>query len=188
MDQLDLTAFFQTKMGANDFSSRIAAISEKIYHTDFNLEKMLSEQFGIKKKDRLITLLRENKVDVKSNSALKAFLSSIVELIPKLPVLSLTIAFEPKEKTLQALSEWSLLNINKQALFDITVDKNLIAGAVVNYKGKYLDFSIRPRFEQILLESLEEETKETEGTKETQGAEPKNEAKHQSMEHLSLGR
>lgn len=154
MDQLDLSAFFQTKDQANDFSSRLSFISERIYNTNFNLEKMLIDQFGIKKKDIFITLLRENKIDRKSNSNLKLFFESIIKNIATVPILSLTVAFEPNEKTLQALSQWCLLQINKQIVFEIHVDKSIIGGAIIDYHGKHMDYSIRPTFNQILNDVL----------------------------------
>src|SRR5581483_4224991 len=46
-------------------------------------------------------------------------------------------------------------NIHKQMLFDISVDKNLIAGARITYNGKFFDFSIKSTFERILKEYME---------------------------------
>jgi F0F1-type ATP synthase delta subunit len=154
MDTIDLSAFFQTKAQASDFSARLSLISEKTYNTNFDLGKMLTDQFGIKKKDAFMSLLRENKIDTKKISELKKFLTTLSDTAVSLPVLSLTTAFEPKEKTLQKLSEWFLINVNKQAVFDITVDPQLIGGAAINFNGKHMDFSIRPQFEQILNEVL----------------------------------
>jgi hypothetical protein len=177
METLDLSAFFQTKAQANDFSARLSLISEKIYNTNFNLEKMLTDQFGIKKKDAFMSLMRQNKIDVKTNSVLKTFFSSITESIATLPILSLTLAFEPKEKTLQKLSEWFVLNINRQAVFDISVDPELIGGASISFKGKHMDFSIRPTFDEILNDILNPKSKIIE-IKET--------SLHQEADHLSI--
>ncbi len=180
MDELDLSDFFQTKDQANDCIIRLGTLSEKIYNTNFNLEKELTREFGIKKKDAFIKLLRDNNIDTKSNSVLKAFLNTVIEKAKNLPLLSLTVAFAPKEQTLKALSQWCLLNINKQALFDITVDPNLIAGAVVNFKGKSMDFSMRPHFDRIVEDVLKPQAE-----KQT---EEKPAAKHLSGDNLSLGR
>src|SRR5437868_6106563 len=150
---MDLSDFFKTRTQAYDFSTRLAAISESIYQTDFNLEKTLMEQLGIKKSDKFMTFLRDNKVDTESPAALKEFLNKIKNTITALPTLSLTLAFEPREQTLQALAEWFILQTKTQVLFDITVDPKLIAGAAINFKGKYLDFSIKPTFDKILSET-----------------------------------
>lgn len=149
---IDLTPFFKTKAQAIDFSSRIASISAKIYEANFNLEQILLDEFGIQKKDKFMSLLRNSKVNPESSTALKAFLTKVQETTNTLPVLSLTLAFEPKDKTLQVLSEWFMMNIKKQMLFEITVDKQIIAGANINYKGRFLEASIRPIFDKMLVE------------------------------------
>lgn len=151
---LDLTPFIKTRGQATDFISRIASISAKVYETDFNLEQTLLDEFGIGKKDKFMTLLRNNKVNPESATALKDFLTKLMETAKTIPVLSMTISFEPKEKILTALSEWCVMNLKKQMIFDITVDSKIIAGASIDYKGKHVDATIRPIFNKLLKETL----------------------------------
>ena len=158
MDQLDLSGFFNTKTQAQDFSTRLSLVSEKIYENNFNLENSLLEQFGIKKRDGFITLLQNNKINTASGSDLKEFFTKIQQKVSTIPVLTLTIAIEPKETLLHEISEWCLLNTNQQVVFDITVDDSLIAGAIIYFSGKYLDFSIRDTFSQVLNNTLTNKT------------------------------
>ncbi|HVF69185.1 MAG TPA: hypothetical protein VNA13_01325 [Xanthomonadales bacterium] len=154
MNQLDLTDFFQTKEGALDFTSRLATISEELYKSDFNLEKTLLEQFGIQKKERFLSILRDNNIEIESIAAIKKLISDILEKVGAFPVLSLKLAFEPNEKTLKTISEWFILNIKKQVLLDISVDQNLIAGCDISFKGEYVNFSIKPKFDAIVKDAL----------------------------------
>lgn len=151
---LDLTPFIKTKADATDFSARIAAISAQVYAVGFTLEQALLDEFGIQKKDKFMKLLRDNNINIEKDAELKEFLTKLQSTAQSLPVLTLTIAFEPKAKTLQALSEWFVMNIKKHMLFEITVDPKLIAGATINYKGKYMDASIKPVFDKMLIELL----------------------------------
>lgn len=151
---LDLTPFFKTKAQATDFAMRLAPISAKIYETNFNLDQALMDEFGLQKKDKFLSLLHANKINTEKTSDLKAFFSKIQDHINKLPVLSMTVAFEPKEKTLAAIAEWFMLNLKKQMLFEITVEPDVIAGAKINYKGKFLDASAKPVFDKMLIEIL----------------------------------
>jgi len=152
MEDLDLSGFFTTNVEAADFLTRISAISEDIYRTDFDLEKALIEQLGIRKKDKFAILLRDNKISQGSNPALKDFFDKIREKISSMPVISLTLAFEPGEETLKILSDWFPLNINRQVLLDIKVDIDLIAGAYISFNGKYSDSSVRPIFDRTYKE------------------------------------
>jgi F0F1-type ATP synthase delta subunit len=151
---IDLSAFFQTKAQATDFSSRLSILSEKIYATDFNLEKALMELLGLKKKEAFIALLRDNNISSESNTALQKFVIELQKTIAELPLLSLSIAFEPKESTLKALSEWFVLNIKRQLLLEIKIDKKIIAGAAISFNGKDADFSIRSTFDTTVKELL----------------------------------
>jgi hypothetical protein len=161
MDTFDFSDFFKTKAQANDFSLRLAAVSEKIYETDFDIEKALMQQFGIRKKDKFTSFLRDNNINYESTSDLKKCISKIQEIISNLPVLSLTLPIEPDEQIIKALSDWFYLNVKKQVLFDIQVDPHLIAGATITYAGKYVDFSVKPIFDEVIKNELSPEIAKT---------------------------
>lgn len=185
MDQIDFSEFFNTKAEANDFLSRLRAVIDKIFQTDFHLDKAFAEQFGINKSDRLFAVLRENNINTESLNAVKPFLENMQETVAKLPVLSITIAFEPGDKTLKSLSEWFLINLKKQVVFDITVDRRLVAGATINFNGKFSDYSIRPVVERMIKTYASRIT--TPQNKPTvQQTAPQ--AAHQRVEDISLGR
>lgn len=150
MDKIDFSDFFSTKAEANDFLSGLTTVIDKIFQTDFHIEKALSDQFGINTSDRLLAIMRENNINTESRENIKTFLTGIQESVTKLPVLTLTIAFEPQGKTLKSLSEWFLINMKKQVVFDFSVDKKVVAGATLTYNGKFFDFSVKPVFERIL--------------------------------------
>lgn len=180
-ETIDLSEFFRTKSEANDFSSRLAAVSEKLYQTGFDLEKALLEQFGIQKKDKFLTLLRSNNISQGSNIALKDFFTKLQQKAVSAPVLSLIIAFEPDEQTLKGISEWLALNVHEQVLLDIKVDRKLVAGTSINYKGKFLDYALKPKVDELINATL---------AKMAQAKAPPQEqpTKHQNVEHISIGR
>jgi F0F1-type ATP synthase delta subunit len=155
MELIDLSDFFTTKTEAADFSARITAIYEMLFKTNFNLDNALTDQFGINKKDRFIMILHESNINPESLPAVKDFLFLLITKVNALPVLALTVAFEPHTQTLKTISEWFFLNMKKQVLFEITVDRHLVAGAAITYNGKFFDFSIRPVFERIVKNYLD---------------------------------
>ena len=185
MDQIDFSEFFSTKTEANDFLNTLTAITDTIFQTDFRIETALSEKFGITVSDRLLSLMRENNINIQSRDEIKTFLQKMHDMISALPVLSLTVAFEPQERTLKALSEWFVINIKKQVLFEFTVDHKLVAGATLTYKGKFFDFSIRPVLERILkIYTSRLNSQET----KPQENKPATEHIHQNVNDISLGR
>jgi F0F1-type ATP synthase delta subunit len=183
MEQIDLSGFFTTRTQASDFSTRLAGLAALMYDTHFDLEKILLEQLGIQKKDKFITLLRHNNIPLDSNFAIKAFIERIKEKISTMPVMTLTIAFEPKEVTLKAFAEWFLINTNKQVLLDVRLDKEIIGGAIISVNGKFFDFSVRPQFNSVLkgvVSSALPEPAVARSYTPLPG--------HQSTEHITLGR
>jgi len=178
---MDLSIFFKTKTQADDFKNRVAKISEMSYQTNFNLENVLMEQFGLEKKDRFLTLIRDNKIDTTSASHIKAFMDKIQTEIAAIPLVPITVAFEPKEQTLKALCDWFEFNVKKQVIFDISVDKKMIGGANITFNGKFLDLSIKARFQQIVTNILTKQSA-------PQPAPQQPNIENQNVSHLHLGR
>jgi hypothetical protein len=181
MEELDLSDFFHTKSQATDFSVHLASISEEIYQTGFDLEKTLLKHFGMKKKDKFISLLRDNKINIYVNSELETFFAKIQKRIADLPTLSLVVAFEPTEETFKLLSDWFILNIKREVLLDIAIDTKIIGGATVSFKGKYVDCSIKSKFDQVFKEVLANKPQSPQNIAAPQ-------ENHQSIEHITLGR
>jgi F0F1-type ATP synthase delta subunit len=154
MQDVDFSNFFNTKSQASDFLARLSKIAESIYKDNFDLEKSLTEQFDIQKKEKFMVFLRNNNVSVGSISEVSEFFDQLETAITNLPTLSLTLAFEPKQETMKMLSEWFLQNVKKQFLFEISVDPNLIGGVEINFSGKSLDYSIKELFDKIFKETV----------------------------------
>jgi len=181
MEELDLSDFFHTKIEATDFSIHLASISESIYETGFDLEKALLTHYGARKRDKFIALLRNNKVNIYTASDLEAFFNKIQTRISSLPILSLTIAFEPIDETFKILSDWLALNIHREALLDINIDTKIIGGATVSFNGKYADCSIKPKFDQIFQDTFKNKS-------EIPAKMATPQENHQSVEHITISR
>ena len=154
MEQLDFSEFFRTKSEANAFSNALAAIIDEIYTVDFTVEKSLTKQFGLQKKDRLLLLLRQETFNGLSGNALKECFIRWQSMVAKMPVLAVTLAFEPRDETLKILADWISINLQRQFLFDIIVNRDLIGGATFSFNGKHMDYSIRPSLEKVINEDL----------------------------------
>ena len=155
MEEIRLTDFFQTKQEANDLSNALANFSEEIYRSEFNAEKSLAKIFGVEKRDKFIRFLKINNINLEDKYNLKEFVDKIQKKISELPIVHLKIAFEPKESTLKQVSEWFLINLQKQIIIDVLIDKNILAGTIINYDGKHFDLSVKNRFSEIISETIE---------------------------------
>lgn len=175
MENFDLSPFFQTKKEAAVFTQGLTQLSESLYKTDFQLEKTLLTIFGLKKKDAFLTLLQVQKVQITNIDSLKDFVTKLINYIQTLPVLSITIAFEPQQETLQTIAQWFVNQLKTQLLLELTIDPRILAGATMSYKGKFMDYSIKSIFDKMAEEVLHP----------TKPAAP---TVHQSAEHITFGR
>jgi F0F1-type ATP synthase delta subunit len=156
--KIDLSEFFITKKQANDFIISLSNIIDKLFEINFNLESALSNELGIEKKDKFINLLRDLNMHNSTNEELKNLFLKLQDNIRNMPIVILTVAFEPNQISLKELLDWFLFNIKKQILIDIQIDKKLIAGATISYNGKFKDYSIRPFFNQLINQKINPET------------------------------
>lgn len=147
MDILDLSGFFTTKPQAIDFSARLATIADNLYESNFNLEEELQKNLGVSKKDKFMTLLRNNEISIGSNSVLADFFTKIRNTISSLETVTLTIALQPDQESLKEIADWFPLNLDRQVLIDIQIDPEIVAGAIIGYKGKRFNASIKKLFE-----------------------------------------
>ncbi|MGI8419442.1 MAG: F0F1 ATP synthase subunit delta [Candidatus Levyibacteriota bacterium] len=154
MEQLNLTAFFTTKSQANEFATRLNAFSESVYHTNFSLEKDSLHYLGMKKSEAFLKLMQDNNIATDSASAIKSFIAKLQVTIKSLPLLTITIAFEPNEEVLHTLADWFVMNLNKQFLLEILIDPALVAGAIIKYKGAFMDASSKLLVEKIMQQNL----------------------------------
>lgn len=154
MQPIDLSYFFTTKTQANDFLGSLTTIAEMFFRTNFNFENALVQELGVNKADRFLAIMRQNNVNPESLPMVKEFVTILTQKIMTMPVITLTVAFEPQEQTLRDVSEWFVINTKKQMLFDVKVDRSIIAGATITYNGKFSDFSIREIFEHVLKNTL----------------------------------
>jgi hypothetical protein len=158
MESLDLSSFFITKAQASDFAARLALVLEKVYTTDFELEKTIGAQFSLPKKDQILKLFRENQISETSPTEIQGFLKKLQESVAALPVVTLTIPFEPNDETLKAFSDWFLFTLKKQVIFAIEIDETLLAGARITFNGKYKDYSLRTKFMTIMEPLMQAKT------------------------------
>ncbi len=171
---LDLSGFFTTKSQASDFVRGLSNIIDEMYEVNFNLEEAFAQEFGIDKRDKFIELLHENS---HKNLSLKDYLNSFIQQVKILPELEITIAYEPDNNTLKAISQWFIISYGKQVLLNIKVDRSLIVGAAINFNGKHKDYSFKNQFGEIIKNHLFAKTNST-NTQTT----------HQQTEFMTIGR
>jgi len=70
------------------------------------------------------------------------FIKEADKYLDSLTILELTVAFDPKGKSIERIWEWTRRNVGEGIVLKFTLDRLLGAGAIVTYQGKIRNYSL----------------------------------------------
>lgn len=142
--------FCFTKQQAAELISRLDKALASLFTTKGNLEDKLSAYLSYQEKDEIIGIFEQNKIDTNNISSIQNCLKNLIQEIETAPVLTLRLSFDPNTQTVSKIHNWLALNLKKGVLLDIAVDETLMGGAIIEYNGRYKNYSLKKRFEKGL--------------------------------------
>lgn len=143
------------------------ALKFKSFVEDINLSLSKDKRWGIESlleksdnviKDLLLDLLKKSDVDLNNSDVVLDSLSNLIEEIDGFEKIDITVSVEPNEKLIREIYNFIQNEIDKDFLIAFEVDKNLLGGVRISYKGKYLDLSLKSKLESV-FENKEVEIK-----------------------------
>lgn len=138
----DLTKVILTRKDANILLMEVSWLKETLFKTDPNVFAGVLKEKVRKKVSDII----ENYISRGDDRG------KLLELIEKkfraAESIELVVAFEPTQSSLEKISNWVKMNI-APVLIDYKLDKRLLGGAIVTYKGKISDGSLLKKFHEI---------------------------------------
>lgn len=130
-----------------DLEEEINALSNSLYNTEINkFDQILEESVRVSMASEIKKLLKSCKISGKDE--IKNFLTDAYQTISSLPILILTLAFEPSEQVIYNISSWVRTNFEERIILDLVLDRRLLGGTLIEYKGKYYDYSVRKKLEE----------------------------------------
>lgn len=112
------------------FSDRLAAL-----RTKGDVDALLGE----------IDIYRNSLYRTKGEIKEDPGLDRIEKSLKRVEIVQLTLAYEPGPVDIEAFFEAT------GKILDVSVDRRILGGAIVSYKGKYGDFSVRKKLENARL-------------------------------------
>lgn len=142
---IDLT---KTTEDLVSLQEEIDMILQSLFHVEvYKLEEVMEKFVRIRVAAEIEKLLKAHPNSSKED--IKVILSKAYRTICTLPILRLTMAFEPSEMQVSNISYWARSNLEQGILLDLSLDRSLIGGLVITYKGKYYDFSLKNKLKEI---------------------------------------
>lgn len=107
-------------------------------------ELILSEIESFKRKDT--SAVRKEHLDVLS----KLNLDNLTKKLREVEVIRVILAIEPTLGILEIIDNFLKANLKQKVIIDFDVNKEIIGGMQLVYKGKYCDLSVLHRIKQKL--------------------------------------
>jgi F0F1-type ATP synthase delta subunit len=145
----DLIALLSTDEEVFQLVDQLEAAEKDLYKNDATVESVLSSRVSSRFFSSLQEIFRQFGGDVSKKESMSKVFSAIISEIQHLPVIHLTLAFDPTPLLLHDISQWLRQNVAADCILDITIDRKIIGGFLMDYNGKYWDFSIRSSFERL---------------------------------------
>ncbi len=143
-DRKTLALFLENVLTVEDLhllESEIATTLELVYATTSpvlgsKIDGHVSPNFH-----QIVLGLEANNTLPSENREQEAFFVGLKKFLEQISRVTLNLAFEPKREFVQRVAGWFLTNLSQKVILDIKVKREVIAGAIIEYNGKYRDYS-----------------------------------------------
>ncbi len=139
----DLVSFVPTREDKQYLLIQLRKLSQAFFLHEKNIEMLFSETIPYTKREKLLILAKEYGVHMQNESEVQQFIEKVIKYLQEAKEVTLTIAFEPTEATVHAISQWLLTQTKKPLIIDIRTDPHIIAGVIIGYNGFYKDLSYK---------------------------------------------
>lgn len=139
----------------NSLLEGLGRVINATFDTKKNIQDVIAHELPFDQTDTILEIAKENHIDLHDSKAAQEFFEGLVKILKSLPTVDLTLGYAPPYRQLQKFSAWWRKHTHAQILLDITVDKSLIAGAKIGYKGQMKDFSLNKVLDTYLAPEAE---------------------------------
>lgn len=147
----------RTKEEVDLLEEEVDAIVRMLFHTNQeHFEKLLKESVRMKTIDLLEEIFLAKKIGWSDKNKIEDFLRGLKKTLGELAVLHLTLAIEPAEGTVASLFAWVRKHMEEKIILDVTYDRTILGGAIIAWKGKYVDYSVQKKLDELFDKQREE--------------------------------
>lgn len=144
----ELIELVQTTDDVVKLDEEIDLLSQSLYHIEKNMfEDTLKKMVRIRIAEAIRKLILQ--YDISKKEDIKTLLLNAYKTICVMPVLQLTLAFEPSEAIIGDISRWARKSLAPGILLDLSLDRSILGGVAVVYKGRFYDLTLRKKLQSI---------------------------------------
>lgn len=152
----DIIISLKTTLEVESFVGEIDTLMLKFFESEeISMAKALdsiSEDSSLK----IRQVFAKNNLNYNNRDTVSRFFKTLKELIEKLKVVKIVLAFDPSVKTIGNIHNFVTDTLGVGYILEIEVSQEILAGAIVIFNGKYFDFSLKKRIEDTFREKADQ--------------------------------
>jgi F0F1-type ATP synthase delta subunit len=145
----DLITSLRTTQEVADFISEIDNLMLAFYKSDKPSLKKALDSVSTDSAKKIMQTFSKNNLDINDRDTVINFFETLKTLTKKFKVIKLVLAFNPTLKTISNIHNFVKDTLGIGYVFDIEVSEEILGGAIVIFDGKYNDFSLKKKIEDI---------------------------------------
>lgn len=134
----------------DDFVLRLSDFISDLFGRRGEISDKIEKNFSFAEREKLLELIKRKKLDLNNALKLEKFINNIRQEVKNMEVLKLVVGFEISSEQLSKISAWLIRNLDRKIILDVTIDKSIVGGATIIFKGKYKDYSLKKYVEENL--------------------------------------
>jgi F0F1-type ATP synthase delta subunit len=107
--------------------------------------EVVNEDFA----QKIMQIFSKNNLDIKDRDVVVGFFETLKELLKKFKIIKLVLAFNPTCKTIENIHNFVKDILGIGYILDIEISEDVLGGAIIVFEGKYSDFSLKKKIEEV---------------------------------------
>ncbi len=140
-----------TKEDLDSLVSEISQLLASLYKTEKTFDMILESGISATTAGFI-----ERNLKKKDHATLIAGLTDLSKLLQQIRTIHLTFGFEPTHEAISNIHKWLLTNMKNIYVLEINYDPKILGGVVVEYEGRFGDYSLRKRVDLYMKENKSE--------------------------------
>jgi len=140
----DLADLIKTREELKQLTDDLWKVRESIFKTDIDaVEETLSKDLNME----MAAIVRDA---WQKNAHKETVIEQLIDSLNHLDIVRITLAMKPSETLVAKVSEWLRAETGTKVILDIKVNEDIMGGIVIDYQGKYGDYSARTKVADFL--------------------------------------
>lgn len=131
--------------------NNIQELLKDLYHkNESDLSSLIDKLIPYQEAEIIKQDLVELKIDMQDKESARSYFEKLLEELETAEKFSLNIAYEPSAASVKLFTEYAKDKFGPDTVIELSINPDLIAGAIITYKGKYLDYSLGKKVSDLI--------------------------------------